>query len=62
MKKQYWVLKGNYEGEPHMKNPFYSSVLDEKDFDSFYTGVEDPEVRQRMIEDLKKKMILMEEV
>lgn len=62
MKKQYYVVKGECGGDAGSTDPFYSSVLTEREIQNMFDYVEDPESRQRMIDGLKKQMILMEEV
>lgn len=61
-KKKYYVVKGEYRGEAGQADPFYSSVLTEQEIQDMFDYVEDPVMRQRMVDDLKKMMILMEEV
>lgn len=62
MKKKYYVVKGEYRGDAGNTYPFYSSVLTEQEIQGMFARIKDPEVRQGMIDDLKKMMILMEEV
>lgn len=61
MKKRYYVVKGECGGDAGQADPFYSSVLTEREIQDMFDYVENPEVRQRMVDDLKKQMILMEE-